>query len=313
MKPANLLIYYGWPNSFNSATNAWTNEKVAQEMAMYDLIVLGAGLQDPGHGDYANTQIIIPRIKALNPASLVYGYVTILETIGNFQTKAGQWNTLGVHGIFMDEAGYDYGSNRDNFNTRVDYVHGQTTAKKCFVNAWNMDHIIGTVDDPSFPNATYNSLAHASTLNNGDWYLLESFSVNTTSYTGNNGYTSKSDWSSRGDKAVQRRATYGIKLAAVGIIDNNEASAMALFNFSYRSALAYELDAHGTSDTNYGASSAAVTWWNRPQPRGIPQSGGIPSVLVDAGNSNIYMRYANFSKIIINHMTAAQTSSIVQW
>ena len=57
-KPSNLLIYYGWINSFNSSVNSWTNEKVAQDMAKYDLIVLGDGVQDSGHGDYSNTEII---------------------------------------------------------------------------------------------------------------------------------------------------------------------------------------------------------------------------------------------------------------
>ena len=31
-KPLNLLIYYGWLNSFNSATLGWNNESVAKEL-----------------------------------------------------------------------------------------------------------------------------------------------------------------------------------------------------------------------------------------------------------------------------------------
>ena len=59
-RPNDLLVYDGWLNSFNSAVNGWDNEKVAQDMARYDIIVLGDGLQSPSHGDWrpspANTE-----------------------------------------------------------------------------------------------------------------------------------------------------------------------------------------------------------------------------------------------------------------
>jgi len=155
--PKDLLIYYGYPNSFNSATNGWNNESVAQDMAKYSLIVLGDGVEAPSHPDYANTQIIIPRIKALNPNALIFGYVAVAQTLVNFQSKVDQWNTLAVHGIFMDEAGYDFGKTRAEFNTCVDYVHGKTHAKLCFANAWNTDHVLGTTNDVSYPNSTYNA------------------------------------------------------------------------------------------------------------------------------------------------------------
>jgi hypothetical protein len=66
-KPKDLLIYYGWLNPFNSAINGWSNEKVAQDFAKYSVLVFGDGIQDPSHGDYSNTQVIISRVKALNP------------------------------------------------------------------------------------------------------------------------------------------------------------------------------------------------------------------------------------------------------
>jgi len=314
MRPSNMLIYYGWLNSFNSATNQWNNEKVAQDMAKYDLLVLGAGLQDPTHGDYANTQIILARIKALNPDVKIFGYVTIKETLANFQTKVGQWNALAVQGIFLDEAGYDYGTNRADFNVRVNYVHGRSSSKLCFVNAWNEDHIVGTVEDVSYPNATWNPSLIASKLKASDWYLLESFAVNTDAYSANSGYCDKAVWSVRGAKAVARRTSFGLKVASVGIVNNADAFGQDLFNFSYRSAQAYEFDSTGTSDTSYGANSAAVTWWTRPAPVGIT-AGGTVSVVVDAANANVFYRYANanYLKITVDHTAGAQTSSVTQW
>jgi hypothetical protein len=313
MKPVNLLIYYGWLNPFNSAINQWNNEKVSQEMAKYDLLVFGNGLQDPSHADFANTQAIISRIKVLNPSSLIFGYVATTEVLATFQTKTGQWNTLGIHGIFMDVAGYDYGTKRADFNTRVNYVHGRSSAKLCFVNAWNEDHIVGIANDPNYPNSTYNPSLVASKLNNNDWYLLESFAVNTQAYSGNNGYCDKATWSIRGDKAMSLRGTFGLKTAAVGIIGDSDPSAQALADFAYRSSMAYELDGHGTSNTDYGAGDANTRWWVRPLPRGILQSSTSVVVTPDANNTNVCLRYTNNMKIFVDHTIGAQTSSVFQW
>ncbi len=215
--PLNLLFYYGWTNSFNYGSNSWDNEKVAQDMSRYSLIVFGDGIQDPSHGDHTNAHTIINRIKVLNPQTKIFGYVTCNQTYANFQTKVDQWNDMQVHGIFMDECGYDYGTPRDIFNQKVSYVHGKAYSSICFVNAWNMDHIIGTANDASYPNSTWNAGLSASNLTSDDWYLLESFPINTTAFSGAGGYESKTDWKARGDKAVSHRNTYGINIA--GVID----------------------------------------------------------------------------------------------
>ena len=157
----NLLIYYGWLNSFNSAANGWDNEKVAQELSRYDVLAFGDGLADSGHGDYANTKVIIPRIKALNPSAKIFGYVTTNQALTAFKDKTDDWmdnSDFGsdVDGVFMDESGYDFGKTRSEFNDRVDYVHGKhSSTGLCFANAWKPDHVLGTVNDPSYPNSTF--------------------------------------------------------------------------------------------------------------------------------------------------------------
>lgn len=310
-KPFNLLIYYGWMNSFNYGDNGWDNEKVAQDMAKYGLIVLGDGIQDPGHGDYSNTTVIIPRIKELNPDVKIFGYVTVNQTKSNFETKAGQWNTLSVHGIFMDEAGYDYGTHRDVFNERVDFVHDQSNANLCFVNAWTMDHIIGTANDPSFPNSTYNPGLSASNLTSNDWYLLESFPINTTAYSGTDGYEPKADWLYRGEKAIEHRYNYGINLAAVGIINNDNSDGQDLFEFGFISSIMWCLEAFGTSDTNYGASSAQVTFWTRPNVKGAGRIWSeYPTVGNDGNDADVYWRFTDFARFMLDFSDGAQTSSI---
>jgi len=312
-KPDNLLIYYGWMNSFNSAVNGWSNEKVAQDMAKYDLIVLGDGIQNSSHGDYSNTSVIIPRIKALNPRAKIFGYVTTNQSLSNFQTKVDEWDTLQVHGIFMDESGYDYGSvstnGRDAFNTKVDYVHGKTYSKLCFVNAWNMDHIIGTTNDASYPNTTYNSNVVASNLTYNDYYLLESFAVNSSSYT--NDYETATTWAARGSKACSHRETYGINIVGSCVIEDGHTDTTALLNFAFTSSLMYCLEAFGSSDIYYGASSAKTAFIPRPDVSNIGKVYELsPSVQVDVSDSDVYHRYTQFGKLSLDFSTSAQTSTI---
>lgn len=313
-RPSDLLIYYGYPNSFNSAVNGWDNEKVAQDMAKYGIIVLGDGVQNPSHGDYSNTTTIIPRVKALNPSAKIFGYVTVNQSLNDFQTKASQWDDLEVHGIFMDEAGYDYGKTRSEFNDRVDYVHGLDDANLCFVNAWNMDHIIGTENDTGYPNSTYNSSAEESNLDYNDWYLLESFPINTTAYSADDGYESKADWAARGVKAINHRYDYNINLAACGIINDDNEDGQDLFDFGFISALMFSLEAFGTSSVSYGASTAQVTFWDRPDVCGLSKVWSLtPSVQVDNNDSDVYIRFVEFGKLLLDFSDSAQDNLIIKW
>jgi len=309
--PQDLLIYYGWLNSFNSATNSWNNELVAQDMAKYNYIVLGDGIQSPSHGDYANTEIIVPRIKVLNQHAQIFGYVTANQSLSNFQTKVDEWDALYVDGIFIDEAGYDYGVTRSGLNDRIDYVHGKTYANICFANAWNIDHVLGTDNDISYPNTTWNPDLIESNLTSSDWYLLESYPINTTAYSSTGGYESKSDWVDRGTDAVLKRYEYGINLAAVGIINNDNVNGQDLFNFGFVSAMTWNLEVFGTSDTSYGAGSAIVTRWDRPNTEGLGREWAIsPSVQMDYVDNDKYHRYLDFGRLTLDFSNSAQTADI---
>lgn len=311
-QPKSLLIYYGYPNSFNSASNGWNNENVAIDMAHYDVVILGNGVANPVHPDYSNTQTITARLKTIKPDMIIFGYVTANQSLANFQTAVNEWDTLQVHGIFIDEAGYDFGVSRDDLNARIQHVRSKTYAVISMVNSWNMDHIIGTENDPSYPNTTYNPDLHASLLDDRDYYLLESFVVNTTSYSGNDGYATGSDFYIRGNKAIDHSVEYGIKLASVNMINNDNSSGQDLANFSYRAAVAYGLELEGTSDTNYGASSSQVHLW----PLSGPQHVGRTSSIVVANNlvdSDVYFRVGTRARVSLDFSTGAQTSSIDVW
>ena len=309
-KPSNLLIYYGWMSSFNSADNGWDNEKVAQDMARYELVVLGAGIQDSSHGDYSNSSVIIPRILELNPDCKVFGYISATETESNFESKVDDWKSIGVNGIFFDEAGYDYGTVATNgraaINSKVDYVHGEGMI--CFMNAWNIDHIIGTENDASYPNSTWNSPTKAAKLNSNDWYLLESFAVNTVAYTGD--LATASDMIARGEKATARRETYSLNLAAVNVVDNNDSTAQSLATFAFEAACMYAQDANGSSDEYYGASTAKSALYDRPEMHLTDLFTASPAV-EQVGTTSVYLRYTKGGRLKLDF--SAKTGSIEEY
>lgn len=258
--PKNLLIFYGWPSCFNSAVNGWDVNKVAEDMSRYDVIVLGAGLQDPTHGDHINTVAVISKIKTLKPSVSIFGYVTILQTYASFRTQVLAWDAMNVSGIFCDEAGYDFGTVATNgrvaFNEKLGLLHACKLL--AFVNAWNPDHVLGVVNDSTFPNSIYNPDNIPSLVRKVDWYLFESLAVNDSAYSGD--LEPQAQYMARMVKAS--RYTERVQMASVGIIDVVNP---AKFNFLWVAGVMGGMDAVGSADSLYGASSATTHWYERPQ------------------------------------------------
>lgn len=258
-----MLIYYGWLNAFNSATNAWDNDLVAADMGTnYDILVFGDGLADPGHPDYANSQYIINKIKTDYPSVLIFGYVTANQSLQDFQAKASQWDTMVVDGIFMDEMGYDFGVTRQQQNYEIMFVKQLNYATKVFANAWNPNHVLGIADDPSFPNTTYNPALDQSLMDASDWFLLESFVYNQQAAPP--AYWPLEQELDRLDKARLLKSMYPTNLASVAIIDDADPSGQMHFDRLYKMSHLGKLEAVGSSDLFYGASTAKTKFWTRP-------------------------------------------------
>jgi len=309
LKPQNLLIYYGYPNSFNSSVNSWDNDKVAEDMSKYMAIVLGAGVENSSHPDYSNTCAIIPKIRAINPNCKIFGYVTVNQNANQFETKTDDWDALGVDGIFMDEAGYDYGNTssngRDAFNDKVDYVHSLDMI--CFVNAWNINHVLGTENDASYPNTTWNPSLNASNLDEEDIYLFESLAVNTLVYSD---YETMSQWITRAKQAISFKDTHGLLMAGVAVIDDNDGDAQDLFDFSYVSALMAELDYFGSSSHYYG-SGGSVKFWDRLDLYELDwciYTDNIHNSLVD---TDVVVKYLSDGKLYLDFSSGSEESGIV--
>lgn len=257
--PDDMLIYYGYVNSFNSAVNGWSNDAVVTDIGShYKIVVLGDGVQSPSHPDYANASYIIAHLKSAYPTIKIFGYVDAAQALEDFQYKASEWDTLEVNGIFIDRAGYDFGKTRHEMNQRVQFIHEMNFATKAFVNAWNIDHVLGTTNDPSYPNTTYNASAEAALLASNDYYLMESFVIVSGAYD------NLDTWLARGDKVKAKVAAYPIKVATVAIIDNTDAAGQVKFDLVYKGSYLFHTQASGSSDLLYGASTAQVKYWTRP-------------------------------------------------
>jgi hypothetical protein len=255
----NVLVYYGYLNSFNSGSNSWNNDSVCADIGgKYDMCVFGDGVQDPSHADYANASYIINKLMTDYPAMEIFGYVSVNQALADFQSKASQWDTLNVHGIFLDEAGYDFGKTRDELNQRIKFIREMNGDDKIFVNAWNVNHVLGIENDPSYPNSTYNVSGVESDLLSSDYYLLENFTVVDGSYE------SQPQWYIRGNKAKLKEQSHGVKPIAVSVLPNGDANAQEKFNNIFYGAHLWGLEGVGSSDTSYGASSAQVNYWTRP-------------------------------------------------
>lgn len=257
----NMLIYYGWLNSFNSATNAWDNDLVAADMGSnYDILVFGDGVADPSHTDFANSQYIINKIKTDHPAVKIFGYVSANQALVDFQAKASQWDTLKADGIFMDEMGYDFGLTRQKQNDEILFVKQMNYATTVFANAWEIRHVLGTWDDPAFPNATHNPTSTQSLMDSSDWFLLESFVWNQSI----SAYWSLEHEIDRIDKSRLIKASYPVNLASASIIDDLDPLGQEKFDRLYKMSHMGKLQAVGSSDLLWGAGTAKSKFWVRP-------------------------------------------------
>lgn len=306
MKPRNLLFYYGYLNSFNSGVNGWDNDKVSEDLAKYGCLILGNGIASSGHADYANANYIVSKVKEMREDIEIFGYVSLNQSYEDFRDKVEEWEELGdtggcIAGIFIDEAGYDFGiiatNGRVAFNQKVDLCHSK--GLRCFINSWNVDHVLSLENDASYPNTTYNPDLIESELENDDIYLFESLGVNTLSYSGNSGYEAKATWKARVEKALDIKTSGALLIAGVSVIDEGDANDQAYFNFAYVSALMAELDYFGSSSHNYGAGGT-VSFYTRVNVAELAIGKYQGNIFQDENDTDIFYKYLENGKLTLD-------------
>lgn len=255
--PKKLAIYYGYPSLVNGSKG---NLKAAIEVFNdYDLMVFGDELQDSGHPDHTNTATIISHLKTSPNNTAVYGYIPLGTGLpmSEIQTRVDAWKAMGVKGIFLDLAGYDFGVSRQRQNDAVDYIHSQQLS--LFINAWNPDDVFSSAVEP-----IYNPTGAPTHLNNNDIYLHESFQIQL------NDYQDETFWISKSDRALSYKNQYGTRMATITTVSEKDPGfdqfGQEKFDYAWYSTLLYGFDAMGWGESIFSAWSHNLPYRGRPDP-----------------------------------------------
>lgn len=260
-----LAIIYCWPSTLNYNINNYDLDKVADDFAKYDMVVLGSGLENSSqHPDHNNTQIIINKPHVSNTE--FYGYINTNENYNINKSKIDNWQNMGsqIKGIFCNLYGYDFGTTRRQQNKVVDYIHSK--GLKAFVNAWNLSDIFDG-----------NPIHH---LTSDDWILLQSFQLI------DGEYRSESVWRNRSDQAISYKNSENINVA-VTTTTNNVPFDQNKLNYAYKSYILDDFDSFSWGEYSYGSSTSIVPYRTRPEIYGTKYISGI------INNTPIYERQTN--------------------
>ncbi|MBZ5630217.1 MAG: hypothetical protein LAO06_15260 [Acidobacteriia bacterium] len=266
--PSRLAIYYGYPSLINGSRG--DVEKAASVFSGYQVVVLGDGIEftdrRPGRypeGDPDEHQKAVQIIAATlrrNPKTRFYGYVCLgdIQLPGQkplslapqeLEERVRLWKAMGVTGIFLDEAGYDYPVvTRKRQNMAVRLIH--KLGLSAFMNAYFLDHLFSTEEALPNANGIGKNPEHAlPLLNQHDLFLLESFQVK------NGAYEDVSAWRPRLTQALRYRRQFGTRIFATTTTTQQEPLQSVKFSYSWWTAWLYGLDGFSWGEPNFAAAS----------------------------------------------------------
>ena len=196
--PKRMAVYYGYPSSVNGAAGDLAS--AVDSFSDYEIVLLGDGLQFPQatgaegenpswgcdqthHWDHDNTELIISELVAAGKQ--VFGYTTAggaytaykhatppcAPTTDEIKTRINMWETMGVTGIFLDEAEWGFGSSRVRQSSLIDYVRGK--GLKVMINGYFPDHIFSSDPVPdhiSSPDPVWEQ--YSETVPTGSFQLI---------------------------------------------------------------------------------------------------------------------------------------------
>lgn len=269
--PARLAIYYGYPSLVNGANG--DVEKAANVFGAYDVVVLGDGLEFPDKesaryppGDPEEHQKVLRIISALRDrgsGTRFYGYVCLGEipsprgekislTPEQLEERVNLWKRMGVAGIFLDEAGYDFAAvTRQRQNAVIRIIH--ELGLSAFMNAYFLDHLFSLEDKLPHSNGTTKNPEHLPPLlDQRDLFLLESFQVR------NGSYENVSEGRARLDLALKYRRRYGTRIFATTTTTDEQPFSAEQFSYTWWTAQVYGLDGFSWGEPNFAAQSNAL-------------------------------------------------------
>lgn len=286
--PQKVLLYYGYPSLANGAN--WNINNAMGIFNEFDIIVLGYGLQNPGHDEHNNARQLISYL--VKNGKKVYGYIplglteprpadTRLTDRSQIEREIDKWRATGVTGIFGDEMESGFGVDRTRQNYLINYAH--SIGLSIIANGYAIDELLGGKDVK---------------LGAGDYYFLESFGIKAGNYDDINRTIS------RGNKAREYKKKLGIGVItggrdAYGRLDNNTGKSDK-FLHSYFATLLFNFDGFSYSDFNYSASGG-----NESNimiiPKVVPFYGNkLRGGKVAVREGNTYVTYTDQKKVILS-------------
>jgi hypothetical protein len=269
--PERLAIYYGYPSLVNGSGG--DVQRAASVFAGYDAVVLGDGLEfadkQPGRypegdpAEHQKAQQIIGTIQKRNPATRIYGYVCLGEipwpkgkqtalSAKELQERIQLWKQMGVYGIFLDEAGYDYPVvTRERQNLAVRMIH--EAGLSAFMNAYFVEHLFSLENKlPNTNGSEKNPNRLAPLLDRRDLFLLESFQIK------NGDYEDAAAAEERLSKALKYRRQYGTRIFATTTTTEARQFSAEKFNYAWWTARLYGLDGLSWGEPYFAAANNSL-------------------------------------------------------
>lgn len=252
LAPADLLVYYGWPSILNGAGSV---SEAVGEFAVYDYVVLGAGLEVTSHADHQNTAAILADQGV--SATRFFGYIDLGVTTSNFsrdeiRQRVDQWRDLGADGIFFDDFGYDFDTSRERQNEAIAYAH--SWGLPVIANGYLVDDVLGSSID-----AVFNPSGSPTNLGRADFYLYEGFQVSRSEYV------SEATWQNKAASLESYRADLGIQTLALTTAAAGVSFEQAQLEYAWHSALLYGYEGFGWGEVQFAAADGISPYRARPQ------------------------------------------------
>ena len=269
----NSGVYYGIPSLVNGSGG--DTDAAAEEFNDFRFMVFPDGLESSGHPDYNNSYIITSNLHTGTNNTEIYGYVPIGGVLGENLTlsqisnRIYQWYnnyTPFIDGIFLDEFGYDYIVTRERQNKCVDWVHSY--GLKVIANGWNPDHCLGMVDDPGFPNSTYNSNLEPTHISNGDAYCWENWVWSTTNGPDPAVWNDKDLWKNKTYKVIIYKEFLGIRAFTISVEEQNfntfgSPASRVHEDFAFWCVLAAGFSNHQFSEYFFSSGNNQLYWYDK--------------------------------------------------
>jgi hypothetical protein len=255
--PPRAAFFYGYPSLVNGAQGDIA--RAAKVFSSYDIIVLGDGVEFPtmvknrqpvgvGRIEYDRSKQIIASVLNQKTQAEFFGYVCLGDSqalsLASIKHRVVLWKELGVSGIFLDEAGYDWPLvTRARQNTIIRFVH--SLGMSAFLNAYQPETLISIG-----ARSAKNPSGEASALTSRDLILLESFPIK------HGIYVAPSELRSRLEQAEKVRKEFSSRIVALSTTLESSSFREAQLEYACWNAWMFDMDGVAWGEPNFSSDNA---------------------------------------------------------